>query len=125
MFVKLFWVALGGALGTLARYGMSSAVQKYLGPGFPWGTAAVNILGSFFFGVLWAVAMGRGILGPEMRTVLLVGFMGSFTTFATFISDTGQLLADSEILMGMGNVTFQIVTGTGMFFLGLALGKSL
>jgi fluoride exporter len=81
MFQKLLWIAFGGALGTLARYGMSGIVQKWLGPGFPWGTAAVNVIGSFLFGMLWAIAIGRGNLSADMRTVLFIGVIGLFTTF--------------------------------------------
>ena len=123
VFEKLIWIAIGGAVGTLARYGLSGAVQKWLGPGFPWGTAAVNIAGSFLFGMLWAFALSRGSLSAGVRAAVFVGFIGSFTTFSTFISETGQLLADSEMLVGMSNVAFQIVAGTAMFFLGLALGR--
>jgi CrcB protein len=120
---KLLCIALGGALGTLARYGLSGVVQKWLGSGFPWGTAAVNILGSFLFGTLWAFAMGRGNIDADIRSMLFVGFLGAFTTFSTFISETGQLLEASQMLMGMGNVMFQLLAGTGMFFIGMALGR--
>lgn len=123
MLQKLLCIAFGGALGALARYGLSGAVQKWLGSGFPWGTAAVNILGSFLFGVLWAFAMGRGNLNTDIRSMLFVGFLGSFTTFSTFISETGQLMVASQMLMGMGNVMFQLLVGTGMFFIGMALGR--
>ncbi|SMC69456.1 CrcB protein [Desulfocicer vacuolatum DSM 3385] len=125
MLQKLFCIALGGALGTLARYGLSGAVQKWLGSDFPWGTAAVNILGSFLFGLLWAFAMGRGNLNTDLRSMLFVGFLGAFTTFSTFISETGQLMAASQILMGMGNVMFQLLVGAGMFFVGMALGRAI
>ncbi len=122
---KIMCIAFGGALGALARYGMAGAVQKWAGSGFPWGTAAVNILGSFLFGMLWAFALGRGNLNADFRAVIFVGFLGSFTTFSTFISETGQFLADSQMLMGMGNVAFQLLVGTGVFFIGMALGRSI
>ncbi len=114
---------MGGALGSLARYGLSGAVQRWLGSSFPWGTAAVNILGSFLFGLLWAFALGRGNFNADMRSVVFVGFLGAFTTFSTFISETGQFLTDSQMLMGMGNVVFQVLAGTGVFFIGMALGR--
>ncbi|MFK5951827.1 MAG: CrcB family protein [Desulfobacterium sp.] len=125
MLQKLLCIAFGGALGALARYGLSGAVQKWLGSGFPWGTAAVNILGSFLFGLLWAFAMGRGNLNTDIRSMLFVGFLGAFTTFSTFISETGQLMVASQMLMGIGNVMFQLLAGTGMFFIGMALGRAI
>lgn len=125
MIQNILWIAFGGALGALARYGVSGVVYRYMGNGFPWGTAAVNITGSFFFGVIWAFALSRGGMSAEIRSVVLVGFLGSFTTFSTFISDTGQLMADSEMLFGLGNVLFQVIAGTVLFFLGLAAGRAI
>ena len=125
MLQKLLLIALGGALGTLSRYGLTSATQQWLGPGFPWGTAVVNVIGCFLFGALYAFAIGRWGLGADARTVIFVGFIGAFTTFSTFVSETGQFLSNSEMLMGMGNVVFQVVAGIGVFFLGLAVGRTI
>jgi CrcB protein len=125
MLQKLLWIALGGALGTLSRYGLTSATQRWLGPGFPWGTAVVNVIGCFLFGALYAFALGRWNLGADARTVIFVGFIGAFTTFSTFVSETGHFLSNSEMLMGMGNVVFQVVAGIGVFFLGLAVGRTI
>jgi CrcB protein len=123
MVQKLAYLALAGALGTLARYVLAGATHKWLGGAFPWGTALVNVLGCFLFGVVWAIAGERGTIGPEMRTILLVGFMGAFTTFSTFVFETSQLLSDAELLVGLANITFQVVTGLGVFYLGLAIGR--
>jgi len=122
---KLLLIALAGGLGTLARYGLGGLVQRWAGPGFPWATVVVNILGCFLFGVVWAMAGERLSVGSEVRTVLLIGFMGAFTTFSTFISETGQLLADSEWALASGNVLLQNALGVAVFFLGLAAGKAL
>lgn len=110
-------------MGAMARYGLAGAVQRWIGQGFPWGTAAVNILGSFVFGLIWAFAMDRGNLHPDVRSLVFVGFLGSFTTFSTFISETGHLLSDGQMLMGMGNVLFQVLVGTLLFFGGMAVGR--
>jgi CrcB protein len=122
---KITLLAIAGGAGTLARYGLAGVVQRYLGESFPWGTAVVNVLGCFLFGIIWATSIERGELSSEMRTVLLVGFMGSFTTFSTFASETGRLLADSEILLAFGNVVFQVIAGIGILFLGIALGRTI
>lgn len=125
MVQKLLWLALAGGLGTLARYGLGGLVQRWTGATFPWGTLSVNLLGCLLFGVVWAVAGERWVLRPELRLILLVGFMGAFTTFSTFVSETGQLLADSEWLLAAANVLLQNGMGLAMFFLGLAAGRAL
>ncbi|MCC6486570.1 MAG: CrcB family protein [Candidatus Hydrogenedentes bacterium] len=122
---KLAGIALAGAAGALARYALAGAVQRGLGSSFPWGTAVVNVLGCLLFGVVWAVAAERWPVSSEMRTILLVGFMGSFTTFSTFASETGRLMADSEWALGMGNILLQVTVGIGAVFLGLAIGRAL
>ncbi len=91
MATKLLALCIAGALGTLARYGLQGLVQRWAGGSFPWGTLAVNALGCLAFGVIWTVASDRGLIGPQMRTILLVGFMGAFTTFSSFVFETAQL----------------------------------
>lgn len=125
MLQKLFWLALAGACGTLARYGLAGAVHRWLGGVFPWGTAFVNILGCLLFGLIWAATGERTTISPEVRSVILIGFMGAFTTFSTFVSETGQLLSDAELLIGFANIAFQLVTGLGVFYLGLAIGRTI
>ncbi len=120
---KLLLISLGGAMGALARYGLAGAVQRGLGSGFPWGTAVVNIIGCWLFGLFWAITVERGNLSADVRTFIFVGFLGSFTTFSTLISESGQLLTDSEMLAGLGNIAFQLITGFLLFFLGLATGR--
>jgi CrcB protein len=123
MVLKLAWLGLAGACGTLARYGLAGLVHKWFGGNFPWGTASVNVLGCLLFGIVWAAGSERAMIGPEMRTILLVGFMGSFTTFSTLVSESSHLLADAQLLLGFTNIALQLVAGTGGFFLGLAIGR--
>ena len=120
---RLLLLALAGGLGAMARYGLSGLVQRYSGTTFPWGTLAVNILGCFVFGVIWAVATERMAMSPEVRTIILVGFLGSFTTFATFMSESHRLLADAQWLPALGNILITNLTGLGVFILGLAVGR--
>jgi len=122
---KLIWIGTAGALGTLARYGISGLIQRTLGFGFPWGTLLVNILGCFFFGLFWSLAEHRFTLGSEVRVIVLVGFLGSFTTFSSFAFETSQLLRDSQWLIAMGNLMAQNLIGIAIFFLGLFLGRLL
>jgi CrcB protein len=120
---KLLLLAIAGSLGALARYGLTGVVQRWSGSAFPWGTMAANILGCFAFGILWALAVERMAMSPEVRVILLTGFLGSFTTFATFMSETYQLMAAAQYLAAMGNLLLTTLSGLGVFLLGLAVGR--
>lgn len=125
MLEKLGLIALAGAIGTLARYWVSGLVYDLLGKNFPWGTAAVNILGCFLFGLVWELGEGRMLIRAETRTIVLTGFMGAFTTFSTFIFESGGFIEDGRWLAALGNVSFQTVVGFAALFAGLALGRML
>jgi fluoride exporter len=121
---KLILIAVAGGLGSLARYGLSGVVQNYWsGSLFPYGTVVVNILGCLVFGFLVAVTEGRFAVSPETRTIILVGFMGAFTTFSTFVFETANLLEDSEWLLALGNVSLQNFVGLAALILGLLIGR--
>ena len=121
MLQKLILIALAGGLGTLARYGLAGLVQRWAGSGFPWGTLAVNAIGCFLFGIIWPLASERLALSPEVRVIVLVGFMGAFTTFSTYIWETGQMLANSQWLLAGGNIVLQNAVGLALFFAGAAM----
>ena len=127
MWTKLLWLSVAGVAGTLSRYGLQGLVQKWAGgPVFPWGTLAVNALGCFLFGAVWAMGGDRMLLGPnsaEIRTIILVGFMGAFTTFSSFAAESGNLLADKEWALAAGNILVQNVSGIALFFAGLFVGR--
>jgi CrcB protein len=120
---KLAWLAGAGAVGTLARYGLSGLVQRLLPTEFPWGTLAVNALGCLLFGIVWSLAEERMLISGQTRIILLIGFMGAFTTFSTFAFETGQMLDDSEWLLAAANILLQNVLGIFLVLAGMALGK--
>ena len=122
---KLAWLAALGALGTLARYGLGGAVQHLHESGFPWGTLAVNTLGCFLFGLVWTLAEERLVISGETRAVVLIGFMGAFTTFSTYAFETAAMLRDAAWLPAAGNVLAHNGLGIAGFFLGVALGRVL
>ena len=93
---KFLLIALGGGLGALARYGLGGLVQRLGRSNFPWGTFAVNMTGCLLFGLLWMLSTKHLSLSGQARLFLLTGFMGAFTTFSTFIFETGQLLSGGE-----------------------------
>lgn len=117
-------IALAGAVGTLARFGLATAVGRATGIGFPWGTFVVNLAGCFLFGLVWALAAERGILGEPWRAVLLIGFMGAFTTFSTFGYETYALLRDGEWLRAAANAAGQMLGGLACLGLGIAAGRA-
>ena len=100
------WVALGSALGGMARYGCSGLVARWFGAAFPWGTLFVNVTGSLLIGVLAALAApdGRVLLAPDARALLMIGLCGGYTTFSSFSLETLNLARDGEWLWAGGNV---------------------
>lgn len=121
--MKLVWIALAGALGTLARYWLGGTVQRFSGGSFPWGTMVINIAGCFVFGLCWALAVERFNISGETRIIVLLGFLGAFTTFSSFIFETMELLKDSEWLLAGFNMVGQNVLGLIGLFVGWTLGR--
>lgn len=124
MIQKLLLIALAGGAGALARYGLGGLVQGWTSSAFPWGTFVVNAAGCFLFGLIWVLGGERSGLSIETRTILLVGFMGAFTTFSTFIFETNKLTADSQWLWAAGNILLHMVVGVAMLGAGIALGRA-
>jgi CrcB protein len=94
-------VAIGGALGAMARYGVSSLVFDASSQRFPYATLSVNVLGSFLIGILFVLIVEKGLLPPEMRSILMVGFLGAFTTFSTFSLDALGLWQNGHLLLAL------------------------
>ena len=106
-------VAIGGALGAMARYGVSSLIFDATSHKFPYATLWVNVLGSFIMGVLFVVILEKGLLPPEMRSILMIGFLGAFTTFSTFSLDALGLWQNGHLFLAL-------VYALGTVFLCLA-----
>ncbi|SDB47087.1 CrcB protein [Desulfonatronum thiosulfatophilum] len=116
-------IGLCGALGALARYWLSLAVYTFLGRNFPWGTSAVNILGCFLFGLVWVLSEERGLIPLQLRFILLVGFMGSFTTFSTYIFESTVLLEQAQWFKLGLNLLGQNILGFTALYLGFLAGR--
>lgn len=121
---RFLWICLGGAAGTGARYLLSLWLLRVAGPGFPWWTLTVNVLGSFLMGILMEVARWTD-MPPTLRLALVTGVMGGFTTYSAFNHETLQLFARSDWLLGGANVagTFLACLAAGM--LGMWVGRLL
>lgn len=122
---KIVWIGVAGALGALARYELGGLVQKISGAAFPWSTLAVNVLGCLAFGLIWSLAEGRGLISPDLRTILLTGFMGAFTTFSTFAFETDGFFRAGQYGLGFANIGLQLVIGLVAMAAGQALGRLL
>ncbi len=88
-------IALGGALGAVARYALGGLVHSFAGPDFPWGTLVVNVLGSLLLGFSFRY-LEASALSAEFRSFLVIGLIGAFTTFSTFSYETAAMLQDGE-----------------------------
>ncbi len=122
---KLVLLAIAGACGTLSRYWLSGLVYELAGRHFPWGTWAVNILGCFLFGLIWTLSEERSLISAQARTIVLVGFMGAFTTFSTLIFESSGQLRDAQWLTMTLNLAGQNVVGFVALALGGAIGRIL
>ena len=118
-------IAAGGALGALMRYWVSTAVYAWLGRAFPWGTLAVNLLGSAVMGVLYVLLMERLTSGPEVRALVLIGFLGAFTTFSTFSIETFNLIEQAELGKALANVLVSVTACVLAAWGGVILGRQL
>jgi fluoride exporter len=123
--VQLLLIALGGALGSVCRYALSTAVQRVSSPFFPYGTFVVNVLGCLLFGVIMGAARQRFVLGPSERAFLLIGILGGFTTFSTFTYETFALVQDGEFVRALVNAGGQVVSGFVALWAGYVLVASL
>ena len=108
---QVLLVLVGGGIGSVARYLVGTWMLDRFGAGFPWGTLTVNVVGSFLIGVIAVLADERGALGPHVRTFLIVGVLGGFTTFSAFSYETMRLLADGSIGASFLNVAGQFAVG--------------
>jgi CrcB protein len=122
---QILAIAAGGAVGAILRFAVSNSVYRMVGRDFPYGTLTVNVLGSLLMGFLFIVLVERHLVAVEWRAALLVGLLGSFTTFSAFSMETIALLEDGEVLRAMLNVILSVVLCLTATWLGLGIGRQL
>lgn len=123
MLINFVAIALGGALGAVGRFVSSQWIYSLLGRSFPYGTLFVNFVGSFIMGFLAIVLIERLIAGPELRAFLLIGFLGSFTTFSTFSLETVNLFSGGESFKAFVNMFASLFVCVSACWLGMILGR--
>lgn len=120
---KVLLIGLAGLVGTLGRYALSGVVARRFGETFPAGTLVVNIIGCFLVGLLFYLLQERNLVGPTARAVVLIGFLGGFTTFSSFGLQTFTLLRDGEFLFATVNVVTSNVLGLLMVWAGYSVAR--
>ncbi len=127
----LFAAALGGSLGSMARYLLQGTVQRRAGEAqgwaavFPWGTLTVNLLGCLLIGFVAVLFEERLAIAPETRTFVLIGLLGGFTTFSSFGFETWALLRDGNTLLALANVATSVTLGLVAVVVGAMLARAL
>jgi CrcB protein len=109
----------------MARYWLAGAVQRVVANDFPLGTLSVNVIGSFFIGVLLPLCLERGVLSTEVRLLVGGGFLGGFTTMSTFTYETMALAGSGNILMASTNVGISVLTCLASTWLGMLVSRHL
>jgi CrcB protein len=122
-FERVLLVGLGGMLGSVARYELSGWAQRLTSAGFPVGTLAVNVAGSFLIGLVLSSSLDRGVPGPAARLFLTTGFCGGFTTMSTLSYETLVLVAEGGVLAAAANVIGTFVLCMMAVWIGVVIGR--
>jgi fluoride exporter len=122
---QLLAVAAGGATGAVLRWLLAGAIQRFAGGAFPWGTFAVNAIGSFLLGFLFVWLIERSSAGELARLALTVGLLGALTTFSTYSLESVRLLQEGAFGMAAANVFGQVVICLVLTWLGIQLARAI
>ena len=123
--MRLTLIAIFGAIGTLARYGLQGVVQVRTGGAFPYGTLIVNLSGCFLLGLIGQFTMNRLVISPDWRVAIAVGFFGGYTTFSSFGWETAKMLEDGEWLRAATYVAASVVAGLFLSVAGIHLANKI
>jgi len=122
---RFLWICLGGAIGTGARYLLSGWLLRVAGPGFPYGTLAVNVIGSFLLCFLMQISLATEPFPPTLRVVLATGVMGGFTTYSALNYETLRLFQEDAWLLGLANLGITVVACLAAGLLGFLASRLL
>src|SRR5438552_17634249 len=118
-------IGVAGAAGALARYGLEGLVSQKTPTAFPWGTFAVNITGAFVVGFLFVLLTERFAVAPWLRSSLLIGLIGGYTTFSTFTLETYRLIGDGSLLAAAANGLGSLAAGLLAVYAGVVVGRAI
>jgi fluoride exporter len=123
--LRIFLIALFGAVGTLTRFGLQGVVQIKTGSTFPYGTLLINLTGCFFLGLIGQLTLNRIIVPPEWRMAITIGFFGGYTTFSSFGWETAKMLESGEWLWASSYVGASVMLGLLLSVAGIHLANRL
>jgi len=118
-------IAVAGAFGALARYGLDGWISRRAPTSFPWGTFAINVTGSFLLGLAFVLTTERFRPDPWLRSAVTIGFLGAYTTFSTFSLETYRLVEDGAYGLALANVVGSVAAGLTAVYAGVVLGRAL
>ena len=123
--LQLIAIALGGAVGSVARFLAANAAAEHFGTRFPYGTLMVNLIGSFLIGLTYVLIVEKFKLSAEIRGLVMIGFLGAFTTFSTFSLELLDMLKSGALLGAGFYLLVSVIIGVTNVWLGMQLGKNL
>ncbi|HEX3057449.1 MAG TPA: CrcB family protein [Gaiellaceae bacterium] len=118
-------IAVAGAIGALARYGLEGLVSRRAPGAFPWGTFAVNVSGAFVLGFVFTVMTEQFTVAPWIRGAVTIGLLGAYTTFSTLSFESYRLIEDGAIGIAAANMVGSLAAGLGAVYLGVITGRAL
>ncbi len=121
--MRILLIAIFGAVGTLARYGLQGIVQVRAGGAFPYGTLLINLTGCFLLALIGQFTLNRMLISPDWRMAITVGFFGGYTTFSSFGWETAKMLEDGEWLRATTYVAASVFVGLFLSIAGIRLAN--
>ncbi|HYM21774.1 MAG TPA: fluoride efflux transporter CrcB [Vicinamibacterales bacterium] len=116
-------IAIGGAIGAIARYEVTNLIQHKEHAGFPYGTFVVNMTGCLVIGFTIGLFDERVVTNPNWRLLMVTGFVGAYTTFSTFEAETFNAVSSGDLAMALANVAGSVIAGYFAVWLGFALSR--